>query len=197
MFELVTSMLCRILQLSIPNMHTAQLVSLFGCVAEVSVRIFFFNAYVKDGMNQMNSGKWGLKERNAFRARGRMRVMDGANDMVVEYVGSILAAAILMNLGQFGVSSFASSTAISSSTIMTLCMYQLLPEVFLDTYCTYMEVSNGLSELHKDQWSWTYASDPTSPSFLLRRGTRVRAFGAKLFATAFLTGVALCVGVNG
>ena len=169
-FELITSLLCRMLQLSIPNVHTAQLVSLFGAVAEVAVRIYFFNNYTKSGMDQIIKGKWGAKEREAFEIRGRMRVLDGANDMIVEYVGSLVAARILFKLGSFGVFSFASDAAISSSTIMTLCMYQLLPEIFLDTYCTYMEVSNGLSELHKQQWSWTYGSNPKSANFLMRTG---------------------------
>ena len=157
----------------------AQLISLFGCVAEVSVRIFFFNAFIKSGMKQMNSGKWGIAERNAFAKRGRMRVMDGANDIIVEYVGSIVAAMILVKLGSFGIFSFASDAAISTSTIMTLCMYQLIPEMFLDSYCTYMEESNGISQLHKDQWSWTYGADPKSPNFLARRATRVNSSGMK------------------
>jgi len=38
------------LQLSIPNEHIAQLVSLFSAVAEVCVRIFFFNRFTLAAM---------------------------------------------------------------------------------------------------------------------------------------------------
>ena len=137
----------------------------------------------------MTSGKWGIQERKVYAIRGRMRVMDGANDMIVEYVGSVVAAMILVQLGNFGVFSFASEAAISTSTVITLCMYQLVPEIFLDFYCTFMEVSNGASQFHREQWSWTEGADPKSSNFLMRRGTRVRACGLKMFSTIFLTAV--------
>ena len=144
----------------------------------------------------MNSGKWGVEERKAFTTRGRIRVMDGANDMVVEYVGSAVAAMILAKLGKFGVFSFASEASISTTTVLTLCMYQLIPEIFADCFCTFMEVSNGASQLHREQWSWTEGAEPNSPSFLLKKGNRVKALGCEMCSTVFLTAVCLCLGIN-
>jgi len=61
-YEFATATLLRVLQLSIPNEHIAQLMSLFSTVAEVCVRVFFFNRF-------------------KFAQRGKLRVVDGGGDV--------------------------------------------------------------------------------------------------------------------
>ena len=50
------ALLCRILQLSIPSLEAAKMMSLFGTVVEVGVRILFYNLYVKAGIGINKKG---------------------------------------------------------------------------------------------------------------------------------------------
>jgi len=90
-YEYSTALLCRILQLSIPNPFAAMLMSLFGADLEMGVRVFFFTDFLKMGLamkerkSKYNKEKQGLQaDRDGFYKRGRMRVQDGSNDMIVE-----------------------------------------------------------------------------------------------------------------
>lgn len=55
-YEFATALLLRILQMSLPDEQTARLMGLFGAVAEVCVRIFFFNLYLKAGVHRNKKG---------------------------------------------------------------------------------------------------------------------------------------------
>ena len=149
-YEYSTALLCRILQLSIPDQTTAMFMSVGGAIIEMGVRVFFFNLFLKAGM--ATNGRRDKKAKEAYFLRGRMRVQDGSNDMVVEYVSSVAAAAILVFLVPTGAFQF-SLEVVDSSQILTITLFQIVPEIFLDYYCTFTEVFGGLANLHVAYWS--------------------------------------------
>jgi hypothetical protein len=52
-------------------------------------------------------------------------------------MSSITAGLFLVYLAPTGVFSFVASSNISSATVVTLCMFQIVPELFLDFYVTF------------------------------------------------------------
>ncbi|GMH80212.1 hypothetical protein TrST_g7793 [Triparma strigata] len=150
-YEFVTALLLRTLQLSIPDEHTAQVVSLISAVGEMSVRQFFFNLYLKDGLKK--DKVWSLEEKRAYSKRGLLRVQDSSNDMLVEYLGSIAAGMFIVFLAPTGKFNFATKEMVSTDTVISLMLYQLVPELFIDLYVTFTETFGGLNSLHKAYWS--------------------------------------------
>jgi hypothetical protein len=80
-YEIATSTLVRVLQLSIPDENTAQTIGLLFAVVEVMVRIFFYTMFLKAGLRKplMTAA-----EKVAHAMRGKLRVQDASNDMLVE-----------------------------------------------------------------------------------------------------------------
>jgi hypothetical protein len=173
-YEFSTATLLRVLQMSIPNENVAINLSLFGAVLEVCVRIFFFIRYVHAGMktNYKNMTK---QELYNYARWGRMRVMDGTNDMIVEYMSSLTAALLLIQIVPTGAFGFAGTQVVPTALVLKLTMYQLAPELFLDFYVTFMEVQGGLIELHEVQWDTKAGSDQESKVRANRIGTSVKA----------------------
>ena len=81
-----------------------------------------------------------------------MRIIDANNDMVVEYVSSILAGAMLWRLPQTGMFTFAASAESSASVgkLLLLTTIQIAPEVPVDFFATWAEIKAGLIEFHRD-----------------------------------------------
>jgi len=185
-YEFVTATLLRVLQLSIPNERIAQLISLFSAVAEVCVRIFFFNRFTLAAM-RTNPKDMTDEQRFKFAQRGRLRVVDGTNDMVVEYLSSLTAAMFILYLAPTGAFSFATSEAIETAAVMKLLMYQLVPELFLDFYVTFIEVQGGLLTLHELYWDPRTGGDPNSKYRANRWGDLFKSLSVKLAITIVLT----------
>ena len=74
-YEFSTALLCRLLQLSIPSENAAKLMSLFSAIAEMAVRVYFYNLYIKAWCSK--KGKMNKKELLAYQKRGKLRVQDG------------------------------------------------------------------------------------------------------------------------
>jgi Ca2+/Na+ antiporter len=147
-YEYSTAMLCRILQLTIPDKNAAQLMSLSSALVEMGTRVMFYNLFLKAGMQ---AGRMDDVQKRRYRKWGHLRVQDGSNDMVVEYVSSIVATMILIDLAPTGSFLFTGTT--STDQILSVCFFQLGPEIILDFYCTFMEVFGGLAMLHHEYWS--------------------------------------------
>lgn len=64
-------------------------------------------------------------------------------------MSSIVGGFFMIYLAPTGLFSFSTTTVISSKTILTLVMYQLVPELFIDFYVTFMENFGGLRVLHE------------------------------------------------
>ena len=54
-------------------------------------------------------------------------------------------------------------------------MYQLVPELFIDFYCTFMEINNGLRTLHESYWKADTGTDKTSKFWSYRTGDLFKA----------------------
>ena len=183
-YEYATALMCRILQMPIPNTTTAQLISLATAVVEVATRNFFFVLYLKAGMN---NSFWVEKDRMAYAKRAKLRVQDCSNDMVVEYLSTFTSSLFLLYLEPSGVFKFASDEAVSSSTVLMLAAYQLAPEVGLDFYATFMEVFAGLREVHIMYWARGTGSDSRSRNFFDRQGDLFKATVTKITMTVAVT----------
>eukprot|EP00519_Triparma_laevis_P007590 CAMPEP_0182512278 /NCGR_PEP_ID=MMETSP1321-20130603/31913_1 /TAXON_ID=91990 /ORGANISM="Bolidomonas sp., Strain RCC1657" /LENGTH=578 /DNA_ID=CAMNT_0024719071 /DNA_START=99 /DNA_END=1832 /DNA_ORIENTATION=- len=181
-YEYATALMVRMLQMSLPDEQTAQLVGLLGAVAEVCVRIFFFNLYLKAGVH---GNKLGMTkdEQYKFAVRGKTRVQDGSNDMLVEYVSSITSCFLLIIIAPLNVLNLASNTDISTNTVLILTAYQLVPELFLDFYVTFMETFCGLSRLHENYWDPRSGGDTRSKITVDRWGDIGKSIPCKLFVT--------------
>jgi hypothetical protein len=75
--EYTTALLCRVLVLSMPDLNTAQLLSVTNSLIELGVRNLFLVKHLVAGMRleaDDDRTKWGM--------RGLWRTMDGNNDNV-------------------------------------------------------------------------------------------------------------------
>ena len=182
-YEFATALLCRLLQLSIPSQQIAQLMSLFGCILEMGVRVFFFNNYLKDGLRKQ--GKWTTEERDAYRKRGMLRAQDGNNDMVVEYVSCAAAVAILIFAVPTGALTLDAGQAVDPTQIMSIVLFQVGPEIILDFYCVFMEIYGGLGVFHSKYWSFSAGSKTTNGRWKFF-GNLAKGFVVKLFTMVAL-----------
>ncbi|GMI36857.1 hypothetical protein TeGR_g6663 [Tetraparma gracilis] len=178
-YEITTSILVRVLQLSIPDEDTAQKVGLTCAIVEVMVRIFFYNMFLKAGLK---NPRMAAEEKVKYAKRGKLRVQDASNDMVVEYVSSITAGLLMVYLAPTGAFTFATNTAVSTKTIVTLCAYQIVPELFLDFYVTFMEVYGGLKEMHQSYWKHETGAHKGAKEFVHRGGDLAKATLLKFIA---------------
>ena len=134
-YELATSLLCRILVLSVPNPEAAKMIGIAAAFTEVCTRVFFYVAFIRSGMD---AHTWNAQQRENFAGRGIIRVMDSNNDMKVEYVSSIAAACILYYLPQTGAFQFArvigenGGENMEGAVLLSVLSYQLVPEFFCD-----------------------------------------------------------------
>jgi hypothetical protein len=180
-YEFATALLCRVLQLSIPSQQIAQLMSLFGCILEMGVRVFFFNNYLKDGLRK--GGTWTEEEKVAYRKRGMLRAQDGNNDMVVEYLSCAAAVSILIFAVPTGALNLEASQAVDRSQIYSIVSFQVGPEVILDFYCVFMEVFGGLGIFHSKYWSLHTGAKTTKGRRWRYFGNLLKSFVAKIFVT--------------
>ena len=188
-YEITTALMCRILQLSIPDQAAAQLFSLSSAIIEMGTRVFFYNLFLKAGMK---SGKRMSKdEEKRYKSWAYRRVQDGSNDMVVEYLSSITAVIMLVWLGPIGGFKFAKpGDNISTNQILAVSFFQLAPEIILDFYCTFMEVFGGLSKLHTEYWTILgHADAPWQSTFL-------NALSLKVIFCVFITGLVVMTSAN-
>ncbi|GMH51668.1 hypothetical protein TrRE_jg2334 [Triparma retinervis] len=189
-YEITTALIVRMLQLSLPDENTAMLIGLAGAVIEVGTRIFFYVMFMKKGLsNPLMSSE----EKKAYAKRGKLRVQDASNDMVVEYVSSIIASMFLIYLAPTGKFAFATTTEISTAAVLKLCAYQIVPELFLDFYVTFMEIYGGLKEMHISYWKASTGADMESKFWALRRGDLFKANLFKAFSTWFVVSFVLCL----
>jgi hypothetical protein len=189
-YEYATATLLRVLQMSIPDESVAIILSLFGAILEVCVRIYFFNRYIHAGLKTKRKTMT-ASELFEYALWGRMRVMDGTNDMIVEYMSSLTAALLLIQMVPTGAFGFAGAVVVPVAVVLKLTMYQLAPELFLDFFVTFMEVQGGLLELHKVQWDIEAGSEQGSKMRAKRLGTFAKATCLKVATAVTLVGVVL------
>ena len=86
---------------------------------------------------------------------GILRVCDGNNDMVIEYVTSLVAAGVLFWLPRTEVFLLTAETNASAdlATLLRLVSYQAVPEVVVDAYSSALEIRGGLSAQYRHYWT--------------------------------------------
>ena len=87
----MTALMGRVLVLSIPDLHAAQLLSLAHSAIEILVRSHFLAKHLAEG-TRLDSAS---EERREWKTRGFWRVLDGNNDNVIEYLTTVVGALIL------------------------------------------------------------------------------------------------------
>ena len=90
-----------------------------------------------------------------------------------------------------GAFSFATAEKIETSVVITLLLYQLVPELFLDLYVTFMEVHGGLWKVHQVSWSWSAGGDKESASRVDAMGDLPKSLMLKVFTILMCTGFVL------
>ena len=191
-YEYSTALIVRILQLSLPDENTAMLIGLAGAVIKVGTRIFFYMLFLKKGLaNPLMTDE----EKKRYAKRGKLRVQDASNDMVVEYMSSIVAGLFIIHLAPTGIFSFATTAEISNSTVIKLCLFQIVPELFLDFYVTFMEIYGGLKDLHVSYWKTDTGGSKDDKQLVNRLGDLPKATVIKMADTWALTAfvIAVCV----
>ncbi|GMI24978.1 hypothetical protein TeGR_g5966 [Tetraparma gracilis] len=192
-YEYSTALIVRILQLSLPDENTAMLIGLTGAAIEVGTRIFFYMLFLKKGLANPRMSD---EEKKKYAQRGKLRVQDASNDMVVEYMSSIVAGLFMIHLAPIGVFNFATTAEISSSTIIRLCAFQIVPELFIDFYVTFMEIYCGLKDLHVSYWKMGTGADENSKHWVMRVGDLAKATVCKGVTTWMFTAFVLATCVN-
>jgi hypothetical protein len=182
-YEFSTALLFRMLQLSIPDESTAQMVTVVGSVIEVCVRLYFFTAFVKAGMKNTAVSK---NEELKYAKWGKLRVQDGNNDMIVEYMSSLVAGLFMIYLAPLRAFNFATTERIPTARIVRMCAYQIVPETILDFFVTFVEINCGLSKLHESYWDFRTGGEPSSRFAVNRMGDLPKATALKWLDTAAL-----------
>ena len=85
-------------------------------------------------------------------------------------MSSIAAGLFMVHLAPLGVFSFATTAVISTATVVKLCAYQIVPELVLDFYVTFMEIYGGLKEMHASYWRTDTGADNGSRFWMDRVG---------------------------
>ena len=74
------------------------------------------------------------------------------NISLAQYMSIIVAGLFMIHLAPIGIFSFATTAAISTATIVKLCVFQIVPELFMDFYGTFMDIYLGLKKMHVSYW---------------------------------------------
>ena len=123
--------------------------------------------------------------------RGKFRVADAANDMIVEYSSSLAAAMFLLQFQGTGAFAFASSVVVTPATIYLLVAIQLIPELFIDYFATFLEVYGGLAVVHGAHWKSSTGAYENHPNFFARRGDMQKSTVLKTPLVMFACSIAL------
>ena len=196
LYELSTALLCRLLQLSMPDENIAIVISLFGGILEVCVRVFYFLMFLNAGMKKDGESD-DDEEVYAYAMRAKFRVADAANDMMVEYHSAISAAMCIVDLQGTGAFSFATDTQIPAATIYKLVTIQIAPELFFDFFVTFCEIYGGLALVHNAHWNPMTGAKKHHRDYCAREwGDLPKATLLKVPAAAVFFGLALAACVN-
>ena len=131
-----------------------------------------------------------------YAAWGKRRAQDGTNDMLVEYLSSIISAMFLIMLTLLDAFSLATTAETSQRTVLVITAYQIVPELFLDFYVAFMENFCGLSKLHENYWDLRAGGDPRSSIMVDRFGDIGKATVNKLILTIIILTFVLAAAVK-
>ena len=67
--------------------------------------------------------------------------------------------------------------------VLVIVAFQLVPELFLDFYCTFMEIYGGLRVVHEALWSKNAGRKKNHKYFYFRHGDMPKWLYTKFFVT--------------
>jgi hypothetical protein len=108
-------------------------------------------------------------------------------------MSSIVAGLFLVHLAPTGAFNFATTAAVDSNVVIKLCAFQIVPELFLDFYVTFMEIFGGLKHMHVSYWKLSTGSKKDSKKWGERRGDIIKSLVMKVCATWGFTAFVLAV----
>ena len=134
--------MCRLLLLAIREPRVTGLLSVFGIIIEILVRLW---CSMKFGSAAKQAEGASEEERIVLFWTGQKRTIDNIMDMQVEYVGPIVGAAMThMLLPTMAFRLGGSSEIQQPKVLLQLLGVQLIPELIADAVLTMLELQNGL-----------------------------------------------------
>ena len=79
-----------------------------------------------------------------------------------------------------GAFAFSGGGAVDANQVLAITLFQIVPEFFLDFYCTFTEVNNGLAKPHRAAWSLSTGAEDGSWVGDLVKATVLKIFTAGL-----------------
>jgi hypothetical protein len=152
LYEYVTALLVRMLLLSIPSESTAIYLSLLSAALEMMTRAWFCVGYISTGGKEL-AGLAGLGGgdnstlHRAYVRRGQLRVVDGCNDAMVEYMTMLGAAAIVGMLPATEAFDLPTDEKMAVGSLLRVVGVQIAAELVADTFVFALEAKGGLVPL--------------------------------------------------
>ncbi len=153
LYEYMMALLVRMLLLSIPNVNTAIYLSLLSAALELMTRAWFFVGYISTGGKQ-HAGLEGnnSKLHRAYVRRGQLRVLDGCNDAMVEYITMLGAAAVVGILPATEAFDLPTDEKVGLDSLLRVLGVQIAAELVVDTFVLALEAKGGLVPLQLEHW---------------------------------------------
>ena len=98
----------------------------------------------------------------------------------VEYLSSFSAGLFLVDLQGTGAFTFASDGEVSPELVWSLVFIQLVPELPIDFFLTFIEYLGGLASVHDANWSIHSGVRENDPRVFIAFGDVVKAIPLKL-----------------
>jgi hypothetical protein len=153
LYEYTMALLVRMLLLSITSESTAIYLSLFNAALELMTRAWFVVGYISTGGKQLA----GLEGDNstlhrAYVRRGQLRVLDGCNDAMVEYITMLGAAAIVGILPATEAFDLPTDKKVALGSLLRVLGVQIAAELAVDTFVFALEGKGGLVPMQLQHW---------------------------------------------
>ena len=140
--------------LSIPNQSTAIYLSLFNAVVELMTRSWFFVGYISTGGKQLVGlgGDNNSTFHRAYVRRGQLRVLDGCNAAIVEYMTMLGAAAVVGLLDGSKAFNLPTGENVALDRLGRMLGVQIGVELVVDTFVFALEAKGGMVPLQLQYW---------------------------------------------
>jgi hypothetical protein len=152
-YEYIMALLVRMMLLSIPSQSTAIYLSLFNAAVELMTRTWFFVGYISTGGKQLAGFECDNSTFNrAYVRRGQLRVIDGCNAAVVEYLTMLGAAAVVSILSGSQAFNLRTHENVAVGSLLKVLGVQIVAELVVDTFVFALEAKGGLVPLQLQHW---------------------------------------------
>jgi hypothetical protein len=151
--EYGTALLVRVMLLSIPNQSTAVYLTLFNAAAELMTRSWYFVGYISTGGKQLAGlGSDNSTFHRGYVRRGQLRVIDGCNAAIVEYMTMLGAAAVVGILSGSKTFNLPTDENVGLDRLGRMLGVQIMVELVVDAFVFALEAKGGLVPLQLQFW---------------------------------------------